>query len=126
MNMNWFLKVWKNNCLLILFICLMSVFRSVVVDWYEVLIGLMNLIIVEGDWILIDKMVYDLCVLFSYILLMCIDELKVGDIIVFDFKVVNNCLIKCVVGVLGDIVILVDNKLIINGKVFDYELDNDE
>ena len=58
--MNWLLKVWKNNRSLILFICLMSVFRSAVADWYEVPTGSMNPTIVEGDRILTDKMAYDL------------------------------------------------------------------
>jgi len=124
--MNWLLKVWKNNRSLILFICLMSVFRSAVADWYAVPTGSMNPTIVEGDRILTDKMAYDLRVPFSHISLMRTDEPKAGDIIVFDSKAANNRLIKRVIGVPGDTVTLVDNKLIVNGKALDYALTDDE
>lgn len=125
-NMNWLANVWKNNRSLIVFICLMSVFRSAVADWYEVPTGSMKPTIVEGDRILTDKMAYDLRLPFSHISLARLDEPKAGDIIVFDSTAANNRLVKRVIAVPGDTVTLVDNKLIINGQVLDYSLVDDE
>ncbi|MCC9662580.1 signal peptidase I [Pseudoalteromonas sp. MB41] len=124
--MNWLANVWKNNRSLIVFICLMSVFRSAVADWYEVPTGSMKPTIVEGDRILTDKMAYDLRLPFSHISLARLDEPKAGDIIVFDSTAANNRLVKRVIAVPGDTVTLVDNKLIINGQVLDYSLVDDE
>ena len=63
-------KFWKNNRSLIVFIALMSVFRSAVADWYEVPTGSMKPTIQEGDRILTDKMAYDIRVPFTHIKLL--------------------------------------------------------
>ncbi|MGO3300175.1 MAG: signal peptidase I, partial [Pseudoalteromonas sp.] len=113
-------KIWKNNRSLIVFICLMSVFRSAVADWYEVPTGSMNPTIVEGDRILTDKMAYDLRVPFTKISLLRLSEPETGDIIVFDSTAAQNRLIKRVIGMPGDKVALINNQLVINDKKINY------
>ena len=114
-------KFWKNNRSLIVFIALMSVFRSAVADWYEVPTSSMKPTIEQGDRILTDKMAYDLRVPFTHISLLKSNEPQTGDIIVFDSQAADNRLIKRVIGVPGDTVSLVNNELIINGKKLNYE-----
>lgn len=113
-------KIWKNNRSLIVFICLMSVFRSAVADWYEVPTGSMNPTIVEGDRILTDKMAYDLRVPFTKISLLRLSEPQTGDIIVFDSTAAQNRLIKRVIGMPGDKVALINNQLVINDQKLNY------
>ncbi|GAA59640.1 signal peptidase I [Pseudoalteromonas sp. BSi20652] len=113
-------KFWKNNRSLIVFIALMSVFRSAVADWYEVPTGSMKPTIQEGDRILTDKMAYDIRVPFTHIKLLKLADPQAGDIIVFDSQAADNRLIKRVIGVPGDTVALKNNELIINGKKLNY------
>ncbi|XQF91982.1 signal peptidase I [Pseudoalteromonas espejiana] len=113
-------KFWKNNRSLIVFIALMSVFRSAVADWYEVPTGSMKPTILEGDRILTDKMAYDLRIPFTHIPLVKLADPKTGDIIVFDSQAADNRLIKRVIGVPGDTVALYNNELVINGVKLKY------
>ncbi len=120
MCMNPLYKFWKNNRSLIVFIALMSVFRSAVADWYEVPTGSMKPTIQEGDRILTDKMAYDIRVPFTHIKLLKLADPQTGDIIVFDSQAADNRLIKRVIGVPGDTIALENNELIINGKKLNY------
>jgi signal peptidase I len=113
-------KFWTNNRSLIVFIILMSVFRSAVADWYEIPTGSMKPTIEEGDRILTDKMAYDLRIPFTHVSLLRMADPQTGDIIVFDSKVADNRLIKRVIGVPGDTIVLENNELIINGKKLNY------
>lgn len=107
-------KIWKNNRSLIIFICLMSVFRSAVADWYEVPTGSMQPTIIEGDRVLTDKMAFDLRVPFTKISMLTLGQPSRGDIIVFDSAAANNRLIKRVIGVPGDTINFKDNELTID------------
>ena len=120
MCMNPLYKFWKNNRSLIVFIALMSVFRSAVADWYEVPTGSMKPTIQEGDRILTDKMAYDIRVPFTHIKLLKLADPQAGDIIVFDSQAADNRLIKRVIGVPGDTIALENNELIINGQKLNY------
>jgi signal peptidase I len=113
-------KFWKNNRSLIIFIALMSVFRSAVADWYYVPTGSMQPTIAVGDRIFTNKMAYDLRVPFTHISLLQLGDPQAGDIIVFASKKADNRLIKRVIGVPGDTVSLKGNELIINGKKLNY------
>ncbi|MGB0892843.1 MAG: signal peptidase I [Parashewanella sp.] len=117
---NWLLTALKDNKSLLIFLALMSVFRSAVADWYTVPTGSMKPTIVEGDRIFTNKMAYDIRVPFTHISLLKVADPKRGDIIVFDSKASANRLVKRVIGVPGDTVELVNNKLIINGVPLAY------
>lgn len=114
-------KFWKNNRSFIVFIALMSVFRSAVADWYEVPTGSMKPTIQEGDRILTNKMAYDLRIPFTHIPLVKLNDPQTGDIIVFDSKAADKRLIKRVIGLPGDTIALDNNELIINEKKLDYK-----
>lgn len=77
-------KLLRENRSLLLFILLMSVFRSAVADWNTVPTGSMKPTIVEGDRILVDKAAYDIRLPFTHISLVKLADPQRGDIIVFD------------------------------------------
>lgn len=75
-------------------------------EFFQILLGLMMLILFIGDFILVEKFVYGIKDLIYQKILIEIGYLKCGDIVVFkyleDFKLDY---IKCVVGLLGDKII---------------------
>jgi len=113
---NAILKQLSRHKSFIVFILLMSIFRSAFADWYTVPSGSMQPTIVEGDRILANKMAYDIRVPFTHISLYQISNPKRGDIIIFDSAKSGNRLVKRVVGLPGDIIKLTNNQLYINGE----------
>jgi len=120
--MSFFKKFWRNNKLFILFILLMSVFRSAVADWYTVPTGSMQPTIKEGDRIIVNKMAYDLKFPFSKFSLLTTGKPKRGEIVVFESKAADNRLIKRMIGLPGDTVELRDETLYINGEALNYQI----
>ena len=120
--MNFLSKLWKTNKLFVLFILLMSVFRSAVADWYTVPTGSMKPTIKEGDRIIVNKMAYDLRLPFSQISLLNTGEPQRGEIVVFESKAANNRLIKRMIGLPGDVIAMKNEKLFINGKPVSYQI----
>lgn len=114
-------RIWKENRGLVLFVVLMSVFRSVVADWNTVPTGSMKPSIIEGDRILVNKMAYDLRVPFSHISLFETGEPQRGDIIIFDSEKAGLRLVKRVIGLPGDRVGMHDNRLYLNGSWLAYQ-----
>lgn len=117
-------KLWANNKLFVLFILLMSVFRSAVADWYTVPTGSMQPTIKEGDRVIVNKMAYDLKMPFSQLSLLTTGEPKRGDIVVFESKAAENRLIKRMIGLPGDVIAMKDETLYINGKPVSFKVTN--
>lgn len=115
-------KIWKGNKLFILFILLMSVFRSAVADWYTVPTGSMQPTIKEGDRIIVNKMAYDVKFPFTQLSLFKVAEPKRGEIVVFESKAADNRLIKRMIGLPGDVIEMRDEALYINGKALTYQI----
>ena len=115
-------KFWRSNKLFILFILLMSVFRSAVADWYTVPTGSMQPTIKEGDRIIVNKMAYDLRIPFSQVSILKVGEPKRGEIVVFESVAAENRLIKRMIGLPGDRVEMKNERLYINGKPLKYKL----
>ena len=113
---------WKGNKLFLLFILLMSVFRSAVADWYTVPTGSMQPTIKEGDRIIVNKMAYDIKFPFSQLSLYKVSEPKRGEIVVFESKAAQNRLIKRLIGLPGDVIEMRDEALFINGKPLNYQI----
>ena len=121
---NWLRTQWKEFRGLILFILLMTIFRSALADWNVVPTGSMLPTIVEGDRILVNKMAYDLRIPFSHTSLLKLADPQRGDIIVFDSDVSDIRLVKRVVAVPGDVVQMQNNRLTINGQLLQYQQDD--
>jgi signal peptidase I len=117
---NWLYKTMKDNKAFLIFIILMSVFRSAVADWNVVPTGSMNPTILEGDRILVDKMAYDVRIPFTHISLIKRADPTRGDIVVFDSEQSGKRLVKRVIGIPGDIVAMNNNVLAINGQQIAY------
>jgi signal peptidase I len=94
----------------------MVAFRSSVLDWNVVPTGSMKPTIVEGDYILVNKLAYDLRVPLSGQRLATWADPKRGDIIVFEPPGEHERYVKRIVGVPGDILELRDNHLLVNGR----------
>lgn len=115
-------KIIGENKGFILFILLMTIFRSALADWNSVPSGSMQPTIVEGDRILVNKIAYDLHLPFSHVSLHKFADPKRGDIVIFDSKVSEIRLVKRVVAIPGDIVQMSNNQLKINGQLADYQI----
>ena len=116
---------WQQNKSIFIFVVLMMFFRSAVADWSDVPTGSMKPTIVEGDRIFVNKMAYDIRVPFTHISLAKLSDPSTGDIVIFDSKVSEQRLVKRVIGVPGDKVAMVNNQLVINGKVLGYQVEQE-
>jgi signal peptidase I len=96
-------------------------FRSVVLDWNVVPSGSMKPTILEGDYIFVNKLAYDLKVPFTTQHLLSWGEPQRGDVVVFTPPGERDRYVKRVVGVPGDVLELRDNKLFVNGEPAAYE-----
>ncbi|MCI0508420.1 MAG: signal peptidase I [Gammaproteobacteria bacterium] len=114
-------KLLQNNRGLIVFAFLMVVFRGAIADWNVVPTGSMNPTIIEGDRILVNKLAYDVNLPFTTFSLLQLGNPGRGDIVVFESGKAGKRLVKRVVAVPGDVVLMRDNHLIINGEAAVYQ-----
>ncbi|MES9947017.1 MAG: signal peptidase I [Candidatus Thiodiazotropha sp.] len=115
-----FHMLWKEHRSLLLFVCLMVLFRSVVADWNTVPTGSMKPTILEGDRILVNKMAYDLRLPFRHISLYKRGDPARGEIVIFDSESAGKRLVKRVIGLPGELVAMHGNHLWINGEKLTY------
>lgn len=97
-------------------------FRSAIADWNDVPTGSMKPTILEGDRIFVNKMAYGLRFPLTSWLLAEWDGPRRGDIVILFSPADGTRLVKRVIGLPGDEVSMVDNRLIINGRALTYEL----
>ncbi len=114
------LGFWKEYRGLVLFVALLSVFRSAIGDWNDVPSGSMLPTIQEGDRILVNKLAYDVRVPFTHISVVRIADPARGDIVVFDSEQAGKKLVKRVIGLPGEIVEMQSNIIFIGGQRSDY------
>jgi signal peptidase I len=101
-------------------------FRSAVLDWNVVPTGSMRPTIVEGDYILVNKIAYDVRVPFAGWRLLPSGEPERGDIVIFEPPGSPDRYVKRVIGLPSDVVGLRGNRLQVNGKPAGYELPGTE
>ena len=120
---------WKKKILLfwrgwgwslVIAIVIATSFRSAIADWNDVPTGSMKPTILEGDRIFVNKLAYDLKVPFTTWHLAQWDNPKRGDIVVFFSPADGKRLVKRVIGLPGDEIAMLRNRLFINGEVLDY------
>lgn len=100
---------------------LMAVFRSSAADWNYVPTGSMRPSIIEGDRVLINKMAYDINLPFISRSIKHLADPERGDVVVFKSEAAGKRLIKRVIGVPGDEVTVIGNRLMLNGMPMEYE-----
>lgn len=112
--------VWRWLRPLVIAALTLLAFRSMAFDWNVVPTGSMKPTIVEGDYILVNKLAYDLKVPFVGWQLLRWGGPRRGDIVIFDPPGERDRFVKRVVAVAGDQVELRDNHLFLNGQPAHY------
>src|SRR5277367_1856550 len=114
-------NLWRETKSLALTIIILTAVRSAIADWNDVPTGSMNPTIVQGDRVFVNKLAYDLKVPFTTWHLAQWGDPKRGDIVVFFSPVDGTRLVKRVIGLPGDKIEMVNDRLLINGRTADYE-----
>jgi len=115
-------KLWREEIrpLAIMALILFTA-RSSFADWNKVPTGSMKPTILEGDYVFVNKLAYDLKFPFTTWHLAEWSAPHRGDIVVFYSPKDGDRLVKRTVGLPGDTVELRHNELIINGKKVAYQ-----
>ncbi len=115
---------WLRSVLLIVLV--ITSFRSAVADWNDVPTGSMKPTIFEGDRIVVNKLAYDLKIPFTTRRLFAWSDPGRGDIVVLYSPVDGKRLVKRVVGIPGDTLSMIDDRLIVNDAVVAYAPPDEE
>jgi signal peptidase I len=123
-------EAWKTRCrhfwiewvrpILIILIVACSL-RSAVADWNYVPSGSMKPTIMEGDRIFVNRLAYDLKVPFTTWHILEWGDPERGDVVVLYSPKDEKRLVKRVIGIPGDVLELVNNRLYVNGQPAVYE-----
>ncbi len=113
-------RIWREWRGFLLFIVVMLLFRSAIADWNQVPTGSMIPSILEGDRIVVDKLAYDLRVPFTLTRVARWADPQRSDVITFESPEDGKLLVKRVIGVPGDTVQMMNNRLVVNGTVAEY------
>lgn len=123
--MNRVRELWRKTLRpLALLILVLTSFRSAIADWNDVPSGSMRPTIIEGDRIFVNKLAYGLKVPFTTIHLARWNVPQRGEVVVFFSPDEGVRMVKRVVGLPGDVVWMVNNRLFINGEPVEYEAHN--
>lgn len=114
----WLWREWVKPILIVLAIILPL--RSSIADWMDVPTGSMKPTIVEGDRIFVNKLAYDLKIPFTLRHVAEWGSPARGDVVVFRSPADGIRLVKRVVGLPGDVIVMRDNRLTINGEAVSY------
>jgi signal peptidase I len=115
-------KLWREEFRPLLIVALVTfAARSSFADWNKVPTGSMKPTILEGDYVGVNKLAYDLKIPFTTLHLAEWSAPKRGDIVVFYSPKDGTRLVKRTVGLPGDTVELRGDKLIINGATVEYK-----
>jgi signal peptidase I len=117
----WWKKTWRDNKSILVTVIILTAVRSAIADWNDVPTGSMNPTIVQGDRVFVNKLAYDLKVPFTTWHLAQWSNPKRGDIAVFYSPVDGVRLVKRVIGVPGDRIEQVNDRLFINGHPSQYD-----
>lgn len=106
---------------LLITLLVMFAIRSAIADYNVVPTGSMKPTIMEGDYVFVNKLAYDLKVPFTTWHLAQWGNPRRGDVVVFFSPADGKRLVKRVVGLPGDRIELVRNQLVVNGTPVKYE-----
>jgi signal peptidase I len=114
-------RFWRNWLRpFVIVAAVMIALRSSIVDWNVVPTGSMKPTIVEGDYIFVNKLAYDLRVPLTGQPLWTLGDPRRGDIVVFTPPGERDRFVKRIVGVPGDVIEMRDNRLLVNGRPAKY------
>lgn len=118
---DWIRRLGREFAPLLLIALAIFAGRSILADWNIVPSGSMKPTILEGDAIFVDKLAYDLKVPFTTLHLARWADPRRGDIVVFYAPHNDMRMVKRVIGLPGDTVAMINNRLFINGQAVAYE-----
>lgn len=114
-------KLWRETKALLLIVLISTAVRSAIADWNDVPTGSMNPTIVQGDRVFVNKLAYDLKVPYTTWHLAQWGNPRRGDIVVFFSPVDGTRLVKRVIGLPGDKIESINDRIFINGRPSEYE-----
>jgi signal peptidase I len=124
MNARWktrLIQLWRGwGCVFAVVLVVTFSLRSSIADWNDVPTGSMKPTIIEGDRIFVNKLAYDLKVPFTTWHLAQWNDPERWDIVVFFSPQDGKRLVKRVVGLPGDTIAIMKNRLFINGEAAEY------
>lgn len=100
--------------------------RSSVADWNDVPTGSMRPTILEGDRIFVNKLAFGLRIPLTRLWLAQWGGPERGDIVTLASPADGTRLVKRVIGLPGDVITLVGNRLAINGEPVEYAVIGDQ
>lgn len=110
----------SQRVLFVLIIVVILLARSVLLDWYRVPTGSMKPTIFEGDFIVVNKLAWDLKVPFRTEHVSQWGDPQRGDIVVFKNPEGGDRLVKRVIGLPGDKLRIIGEQIWINGTMLSY------
>ncbi|MGH7179182.1 MAG: signal peptidase I [Tepidisphaeraceae bacterium] len=116
------LHVWRNWIRpMAVVILVLSMVRSAVADWNDVPTGSMKPTILEGDRIFVNKLAYGLKIPFTTFHVARWGKPQRGEIVVLFSPVDGTRLVKRVVGLPGETIEMIDNRLYVDGQEASYQ-----
>jgi signal peptidase I len=118
------MKNWvRTNKSFLMFLCLIGIFRSAVAELNGIPSGSMRPNLLEGDVIIVNRAAYNLKVPLTDVVLARLGEPARGDVVTFHSPKDGTRLIKRLIALPGDVVEMRNERLVINGKAADYEVE---
>lgn len=111
----------RENRGFLIFMLAFGLIRTAVADYNPIPSGSMHPNILEGDVVLVNRLAYQLKVPLTDIVVVRLGEPQRGDIVTFASPKDGMRLIKRVIGLPGDVVVMRDKRLTINGQPADYD-----
>jgi signal peptidase I len=118
-----FIREWVAPITMV--VAVMMPIRSSIADWNDVPSGSMRPTILEGDRIYVNKLAYGLRVPFTTTWLSRWSSPTRGEIVTFASPADGTRLVKRIVGVPGDRIAMIGNRLMINGEQAQYQITDD-
>jgi len=119
-----FWRGWGFSILIAILIA--TSFKSAIADWNDIPSGSMEPTILTGDRVFVNKLAYDLKLPYTTWHIAHWSSPRRGDIVVFYSPENGKRLIKRVVGIPGDLIGMINNRLFINGTDIEYEAVNQD
>jgi signal peptidase I len=118
------MKNWvRTNKSFLMFLCLIGIFRSAVAELNGIPSGSMRPNLLEGDVIIVNRAAYNLKLPLTDVVLARLGDPVRGDVVTFHSPKDGTRLVKRLIALPGDVVEMRNERLVINGKAADYEVE---
>jgi signal peptidase I len=115
----------RENPGFIVFLILFGVFRAAIADWNVIPSASMRPSLLEGDVVLVNRLAYDFKLPLTDVILAHLGDPKRGDVVTFTSPADGKRLIKRLIALPGDVVVMHNKQLLINGVHAHYKLQDE-